>query len=112
MNWSNSGCVSAVRVHGLHMMAEENALLRAVIFLPDLGDMWRNVCPKSPGVEQLRSDKRGSVLASSFMSTMLRSWLLKSSAGQVKQCGGAVSQGLGAWEGGLELSHDHGPSLS
>ena len=26
--------------------------------------------------------------------------------------GGAFSQGLGAWEGGLELPHDHGPSLS
>ena len=33
-------------------------------------------------------------------------------AGLVKRGGGAISQGLGAWEGGLELPHDHGPSLT
>ena len=46
-------CVSAETVKaraliGLHTMAEENAFWLGRDLSPDLGDVWRNVCPKSP----------------------------------------------------------------
>ena len=46
-------CVSAETVKacawiGLHMLAEENALRSDSDSSPDLGEMWRYGCPKSP----------------------------------------------------------------
>ena len=54
VSWSNSGSVSqpktvkACALIGLHMVAEENALLSDSDSSPDLGDMWRYGFPKSP----------------------------------------------------------------
>ena len=40
--------VNACALIGLHMMVEENALWLGSDLSPDLGDLWRNGCPKSP----------------------------------------------------------------
>ena len=57
--------VNACAVIGLHMMAEENVLRSDRDSSPDLGEMWKYGCPKSPawsdeGFEGERSEDTSS----------------------------------------------------
>ena len=83
--------LKACALIGLHRLAAERGARSSGSPSPDLGDMWRQGCPKS------------------------QEWISSCSVSETslgcKRGGSALSRGLGAWASSFELPHDHGSSL-
>ena len=94
--------LKACALIGLHLLAAEDEAGSCGSQSLDLGDMWREVCTKSPEWISSCSAREtfhgGEVYEHNNECQDI-----------VERSGGAVSRGLGAWEGSFELPHDHGP---
>ena len=98
---------------GLHLLAAEGEVGSSGSQASDLGDMWRQGCPKMFGMDQLLAlDRRvRPPLGVRCISITTSAWLLESPGRLVKRGGDALSQGLGAWKGSFVVQHDHGSYL-